>query len=532
MNRFFLLLALVLVPVAGRTQSTRNDKVATVSDAGTALGASSLDGVLLVDGDKYAGRPDLGSTLNLMISQMPRKTVNGTSYPVGFIVIPQGDYVLSTTVTTGPFVSIEGVGVEQVRIKSMVDGDAFDIRDEPFNNNRGAAIGGFTLVGPGSRRPNAIGIHTGDLNFARLHDLAIGGFTGGNASCFWVDNRKGWFERNMIENISLGEVETTTGNQNLGCAKSIKFTAAGGATTSFGYDEWIGIRMSPQGAGQTGWSIESGLLYSNVIIGSANITQGNTLFAVSTAAGGWDNFVDFRAENTAQKGAATGWSVAKGSDFSYLGPGIVTGRDAHINNSISGSLTPYLTSQDLLAGPGIAAGGRALYVPTRFAPAGQINESISLGDGPANWGSGFGGVQGNNIAHPIVWGYGQDANCFEIYKKDYQKPLTAANRIATFPCAAGGPSATLTYTVSSGVALLSSSTISPGECGLPIRVAANGVSNTDSVAWAYGSAPAMPDALLKVNVWVTNDHVNFNQCNPTSRPIVPVKVILNWRVTR
>jgi hypothetical protein len=379
---------------------------------------------------------DLGVCIEGAISDLPTKTIHGSSYPWGTIYVAAGDYVLVTPVVPGPLVSIEMAGPNAVRITSTINGDAFVVRDSPFNDNRGSSIGGFTLIGPGSGHMSAVGIHTGDLNFAHFHDIAIGGFTGDNSSCFWVDDQAGWFERNMIEHVSLGEVQTATGNQSLGCAKYVRFTG----NSSFGYNEWLGLRLALGAGGQIGFSVEGGSLYQNHITGNANVVPGTDLFSISGSGGGDNSFIDFRAECTGCVENATGWSVASGLSYSYTGPGIVTGQDPHIVDSIAGNLVPMLTSD--IKQSAYAAGAKMLWIPTLPGEgSSQINEAIGIGDNQTSWGSGIGAVQGSNVAHPIVWGYVEDANCFEAYSKNYRTPLTSSNRIATLPCHLGNSAA-------------------------------------------------------------------------------------------
>ncbi len=379
---------------------------------------------------------DLGVCIAGAIADLPTKTINGTSFPWGTIYVAAGDYVLQTPIVPGPLVSIEMAGPNAVRITSRINGDAIVVRDSPYNNDRGSSIGGFTLIGPGSGYVSAVGIHTGDMNFARFHDFSIGGFTGGNSSCFWVDDQAGWFERNTIEHVSLGEVQTASGNQSLGCTKYVRFTG----NNSFGYNEWLGLRLALAAAGQIGFSLEGGSLYHNYVTGNANVMPGTTLFSISGSGSGESSFIDFRAECTICNSDATGWSIASGLTYSYTGPGIVTSQDPHIVDSIAGNLIPMLATD--IKQSAYAAGAKMLWIPTLFGEGtGQINEAIGLGDNQTSWGSGIGAVQGSNIAHPIVWGYIQDNNCFEAYAKDYRTPLSSRNRIATLPCHIGSPGA-------------------------------------------------------------------------------------------
>ena len=419
--------------------SAPNQSQSIIQPPGTDFSVNRFETVRYVDPGNSARwinaancTSDLGACIVAAIADLPTKVINGTAYPWGTVRVAAGDYAMATPVVTGPLVSIEMAGPNAVRITSTINGDAFVVRDSPFNNDRGSSIGGFTLIGPGSGKMSAVGIHTGDLNFAHFHDMEIAGFTGGNSSCFWVDDQAGWFERNTIEHVSLGEVQTATGNQPLGCTKYVRFTG----NNSFGYNEWLGLRLSLAAAGQIGISLEACSLYHNYITGNANVMPGTTLFSISGSGSGESSFIDFRAECTICNTDATGWSVASGLSYSYTGPGIVTSQDPHIVDSIEGNLIPMLASD--VKQSAYAAGAKMLWIPTLFGEgSGQINEAIGLGDNQTSWGSGIGAVQGSNIAHPMVCGYVEDANCFEAYSKNYRTPLTAANRIATLPCHLG-----------------------------------------------------------------------------------------------
>ena len=391
---------------------------------------------------------DLGAQINKSIESLPTTNINGTPYHYGTIRIAAGVYTQSTTANVGPLVSIVGEGSSQVLITCSVNGDCWSVRDKPFNNTHGSGnIEGFTLVGEGGgpKYQREVGIHTGDLQAGRFVDIKIDNFLGTDSACFWVDNEVGWFERNLIEHVELGvHYSSSQGSAQNGCTKELRFTAKHDAI-SFGFNNWTALRFSTL-SGQTAISLESGFLYNSVLEGSLNVTGGSTIFSVTGNGNGEATFLNLRVECTACSSDAVGWSLPDSARFSYLGPGITTNGDPHVVDAIASTSAGVIpkTAINSVAVPTIAGGASGLF-GGQSRTEGQINESIALGD--ANWGSGIGSVLGRNIAHPIVWGYVADANCFEIYKKGFHTPLSPANRVATFPCASGGPSAVLAVNV-------------------------------------------------------------------------------------
>ena len=88
-------------------------------------------------------------------------------------------------------------------------------------------------------------------------------------------------------------------------------------------------------------------------------------------------------------------------------------------------------------------------------------------------------------------------------------------------------------TVASGTATMTSGAITAASCQTAITTAATGVTTTDSIKWAYATAPSLTtDALLSISPYVTSGNVNFIRCNPTAGSITGTAIVINWRVVR
>jgi hypothetical protein len=344
-KQFLLSAFLLFTALAHSTQATASAHSNPTQSPSTppTSDCKSFNSVLCIDPTntaKWASLPnctsDLGACLTAAQDALPRTTVGGHAYPIGVIdmrAMANSNPTQSTTFSPSPLVSIVGPGMSQLQITCTMNADCWLVRDSAWQEKFGSPIGGFTLIGQGTANPNANGIHTGDLIRARFYDIAIDNFLGASpngGSCLWVDNEKGWFERNRLDLIDLGEHFSANGAvTNEGCAKVVRFTARNGAI-SFGYNEWSRLGMSIV-AGSVGFSLESGSLYNNFIGGSANMQPTGTLFFISSTSLSTGNIAAFHAECTGCRSGATGFAGPTVNLF-YNGSNFQLNSDGGNNN--------------------------------------------------------------------------------------------------------------------------------------------------------------------------------------------------------
>jgi len=278
---------------------------------------------------QWAGN-DYGAWIMSAIAALP--TVAG--FKSGTVMLP----ACATTVTqlspvsvVSPYVSIVGAGSSALQISCQVNGDCFNIRTSPFSIILAGTFGGFTLIGQGSSLANAVGIHTGDMSGSGFNDIQIDNFLGANSSCFWMDNKLGWFERNYLSRIELG---IHNGLQN-GCTKDLRATVNGG-TNSFARTRFVGSNISVA-AGKTGISLEDGIFWyeGTLEFGGNMVGNGGTVMAMSGSANLFNDRIDIGVECTNTCSSATMLSATGTSTMSWIN-GRFTG-GAGFTNSITTS---------------------------------------------------------------------------------------------------------------------------------------------------------------------------------------------------
>lgn len=103
-----------------------------------------------------------------------------------------------------------------------------------------------------------------------------------------------------------------------------------------------------------------------------------------------------------------------------------------------------------------------------------------------------------------------------------------------------GTWAEVTGKIASGTAALGTSSIASGACASVVSLTATGTNpSKDGIAFSFSSDPTgitgytpATSGGLMIAAYPTLDHVNFKACNPTSSPITPGPITLNWVVTR
>jgi hypothetical protein len=87
--------------------------------------------------------------------------------------------------------------------------------------------------------------------------------------------------------------------------------------------------------------------------------------------------------------------------------------------------------------------------------------------------------------------------------------------------------------IAAGTSTMAAGSIGGETCAVAVTTAAGGTATTDSIEWAYATAPTLTtDALLHISPYVTAGNVNFTRCNPTAGAITGTAIVINWRVIR
>lgn len=92
---------------------------------------------------------------------------------------------------------------------------------------------------------------------------------------------------------------------------------------------------------------------------------------------------------------------------------------------------------------------------------------------------------------------------------------------------------TMARIIASGASTLGSGAIGGTTCNAAVTTTAVGTLTTDSIQWAYASAPSgTTDGKLTLNPYVDVDNVHFVLCNPTAGSLTPTGLVVNWKVIR
>jgi hypothetical protein len=86
--------------------------------------------------------------------------------------------------------------------------------------------------------------------------------------------------------------------------------------------------------------------------------------------------------------------------------------------------------------------------------------------------------------------------------------------------------------IASGTSTLGSGAIRAGDCASIVTTAATGALTSDTISWAFASAPTTADGALNYAWYLTNGKVNWKVCNPGAGSITPGGLVINWRVVR
>jgi hypothetical protein len=91
---------------------------------------------------------------------------------------------------------------------------------------------------------------------------------------------------------------------------------------------------------------------------------------------------------------------------------------------------------------------------------------------------------------------------------------------------------TVSSTISSGTAAMTTALIAGGAIGTTVSVVASGALATDTIVFCFNAAVTANPGVLVINAWPTSGHVNFQYANPTAAGVTPTAATLNWKVVR
>lgn len=87
--------------------------------------------------------------------------------------------------------------------------------------------------------------------------------------------------------------------------------------------------------------------------------------------------------------------------------------------------------------------------------------------------------------------------------------------------------------IASGTSTFTTTAAASGACQTTVTTAATGALTSDTIAWAYTTAPvAATDGRMELLPYVTANNVNFMRCNNTAASVTPTALVVNWRVIR
>jgi hypothetical protein len=154
--------------------------------------------------------------------------------------------------------------------------------------------------------------------------------------------------------------------------------------------------------------------------------------------------------------------------------------------------------------------------------------SVSTGTSPPSIAAGSGGVMGGGEGTtPTGFSAGADwlwenaaSHCMDLINNGVDKGCLSTTT-------------TSTALIASGTTTLASASIPGATCATAVTTAAVGTATTDSIEWAYATAPSLTtDGLFILNPYVTSGNVNFTLCNPGAAAHIPTGLVVNWRVIR
>lgn len=210
-----------------------------------------IDNILYVDGIKYNGSTDLGATLNTMESVLTT-TISG--FKAGKIVIPSGSYVMTTTATLSPFVSIECSSGASIDYQGTTEGFLFTTETGAFNYQGSGGIDGCIITNTTNNATAIVELqNTTDVH---IRNTFIQGGGTGTVTCLLYnsDGANHYNEQSSLDRVYMSN-----------CGAGVKFTVTNSGTGSFAYTRWRAVTVAPAAGGTAGVL----LLNTSILSGSA-----------------------------------------------------------------------------------------------------------------------------------------------------------------------------------------------------------------------------------------------------------------------
>jgi len=455
--------------------------------------------------------------------------------PCGLIILGAGTYSLSSTLTIkslsvrikGPFIgsaAINCTAATCIVFDPFNGGSTFD--GHPIQNSYGMEH--VLITGNGSA--NQIGFKCIDCIGVTTDHLQIANFTGSGATAMdlEVDNRTGHFAEIQFH-TALALSNNTNG---------ILFNGPPNAG-DFDYSRFLHITWIIQ-QNQTLLTM-TGIAHCNRCrfsgdshqIGTfsnefgTNLAAGTQLFAV------WDVKYDASLPNTGAGNFqpllfADNMGVTNGGGFAGIGSTI----------ALEGPSWPVTAAPPQLGGGSFTSGWKMTFYEGNEAVGNDANGILAKQN---RWFSFLGGSNAagdsSSSAPDTNAGVSIGGNGTVTYHEQAAPPTPTS----TFDSCYGDSTAhalkcsynngsflNVPQVIASGTATMTTAAITAGNCGATVTVAAAGVAATDSITWAFNSAPAGSNA--GIVAWPTSGGVNFAYCPGVAE--TPVAATINWRVVR
>jgi hypothetical protein len=551
-----IIIALLGASFAIAQQIQRNaafDKL-TVRNTATFTGLSqckSFENVQCVDSTLSRGGRDIGAEINLAYAALPAAggTIwiapksGGSCYtyttPILLNVLSKYPLISSMSVSEAaclnytPTTATSALTMDYSTVAS-IKGAAHGLSNIMLINN-----GCRTTAGCGS---SAIGLNSGSVNSgtyqATFANVTIYGFNIAyqNLNNFSTDVL--WTNPNIQSNSTAILVKSPTGviisggtiAGNGTALKGNDSTSTAEVTflgTQFFANTVTGVDFSSTSIGNAivncmacHWENSPAMTTAHFVLGRVNYTQIAGIMEEDNPAGTFDNFTNTFGFTVTMKDVLFGCAATCTAISTLQTPtrasvsgtiispehftGIVNGTNAAlavVQVSSGSSATGQLSG---------SLGDFPMQFPKTVSPS--IAGATDLGSGALPWGS--------------LWLGTAATNNFK-----FQSAATTAARVIYMPDPLGAVN--MPYVIASGTSSMTGAAIPAATCQTAITTFATNTLTTDSIEWAYATAPTVTtDALLHISPYVTANNVNFTRCNPTASSIAGTSIVINWRVIR
>lgn len=290
----------------------------------------------------------------------------------------------------------------------------------------------------------------------------------------------------------------------------------------------------------------SAIVWMNGEIEDTYITQPNTNFGIAATDTAQTDLVGIWLKPSYSAGwnNPTNLSQLNSQLSYYIGTGTTEANTQNLFDILSFQNTTVAT-------PGLSSGGIRFFFPSAryiLSPTDDAQIHFYRSDTAVNQWSIDTGKQ-RIIPRTPNWKIGdhtagtwQESSFYNYYAQETTAPSTASGYTALYADSTShtlkssynnGSFLNVPQVVANGTSTMTSGAITAATCQAAITTAAAGVATTDSIEWAYATAPTLTtDALLHISPYVTSGNVNFTRCNPTNGSITGTAIVINWRVIR